>query len=440
MAHGSDTLLQLEQFGVAFANKVVLNDINLSLHGPGIRVLMGPMGTGKSTLIRTLAGFNDNNPSLRTWGNASYLGTPLRNADHVPVLVSQNARLLLSTVQENLAGGLTNRSELTAIQQREHIIALLESAGLSGLVEQLNTSVADMPLYQQRQVAILRSIASDPALLCVDEPTTGLAEHEAAELLEQLRAESDRRALLVVLHNQREARMLGGDILLLAGGTVQACTKSELFFDKPESAVVQQFVRSGSCSVPSPGMTAEELAPDVIPPPVIPDAVRKVISESLGPRGFLWLKPGRLGGCPRPGLIHDLEYDLAALRRVGVTVLLSMTETPVDSDAVVAAGMQPIQRPVPDMGVLSLSEARALAIEIEALLAAGHVVAVHCKAGLGRTGTVLASQLIWEGESAVDALHAARCIEPRWVQSDTQLLFLQDFAVFLAQLPPAQGD
>jgi len=53
---------------------------------------------------------------------------------------------------------------------------------------------------------------------------------------------------------------------------------------------------------------------------------------------------------------------------------------------------------------------------------------VHCRAGLGRTGTVLAAHLIWEGKGSLSALEYVRRIEPRWVQSEAQVKFLEAFS------------
>lgn len=64
---------------------------------------------------------------------------------------------------------------------------------------------------------------------------------------------------------------------------------------------------------------------------------------------------------------------------------------------------------------------------IENEIMEGRVVAVHCRAGMGRTGTVLACYLIWKGDDAIDALEKVRGVEPRWVQSMEQVEFLQMF-------------
>ncbi len=97
-------LLELSGYGVAFGERVVLADVCLDVPERGILVIVGPGGAGKSTLLRTLTGANEGNPSMRTWGSARFAGEPLGSGE-VPVLVAQNARLLIGTVLDNLMWG-----------------------------------------------------------------------------------------------------------------------------------------------------------------------------------------------------------------------------------------------------------------------------------------------------------------------------------------------
>jgi atypical dual specificity phosphatase len=166
--------------------------------------------------------------------------------------------------------------------------------------------------------------------------------------------------------------------------------------------------------------------------PKIPEVAKKYKSDAFGPRNFLWLRKGELAGTPRPGLLIELEYDLIALKRVGITVLVSLTTKPVDSTVLNKYDIKGIAFPIKDMGVPTVESAIKLCKQVSQLTEQGEAIAMHCKAGMGRTGTMLVAQLIWEGESALDALESARCIEPRWVQSEAQVAFLEEFALAVA--------
>lgn len=435
----SRPILSLRDYGVAFGDRVVLNAVNLEIGEPGVMVVMGPMATGKSTLLRTIAGINHAVPSFRTWGEAAFAGAPL-GTEHAPALVAQNARLMLSSVMENIISDLPERSQLTPQAKREVARQLLVEAGLENLLDSLDRSVVELPLAQQRHLAIARTAAANPLLLCVDEPTANLNWEDSLPLLRFLKAQGEKRGVLVVSHNQQDALALGGQTALLAGGAVQACAPTDVFFGTPASPLVEDFVRTGSCVMPSPGAKPEDVDESMLPLlKPLPDEARNYVRESLGPRGFLWLKKGRLAGTPRPGIVQEIEYDLEALKRVGLTTLVSLTTHPVDPVLLGRYDIQGIHMPIKDMHAPTEEEAEQMCNKVSGLIANGHVVAYHCRAGLGRTGTMLAAHLILEGRNAVQALEIVRRIEQRWVQSNEQERFLERFADFVSSRQKKSG-
>jgi len=151
-------------------------------------------------------------------------------------------------------------------------------------------------------------------------------------------------------------------------------------------------------------------------------------SAYAGPRGFAWLEPGLLGGCAQPGIFAEAEMDLAALERVGTKVLVSLTEEwAPDVARIEAHGMVSIHVPIPDQGVPETEVARALCARVMDHLAAGEPVTFHCRAGKGRTGTLLAAMLIWRGMAPDEAITETRRRNPAWIESEAQLDFLRGF-------------
>jgi len=419
------SVLTLRRFGVAFSERIILAEINLEIPERGPLLLVGPMGSGKSTLLRTVCGLNEAHPEMQTWGELLYRGRPL-TAESRPALVAQNARQLLSTVLDNLASNLPGRSQLKRPELHAWAAEFLEARGQFELRARLHDCAVDLPIALQRRLAILRTCAADPGILCVDEPTSELALEDSLGIVQLLQQESQQRALMIVTHQQEHALMLGGLTALMAGGRIQECLPTAEFFSRPQTKPGRDFVRTGGCVVPSPNAKPEDLDESASLPPPLPEAIQ-ALSAFAGPRGFTWLKPGRLAGTPQPGLLTDLDLDLEALRRVGVTVLVSLTETPLAIDHLDQRGIRGLSLPIPDMGAPSMEDAAELCRQVAGLLEAGEVVALHCKAGQGRTGTMLAAQLIWEGQSALEAVERARSLEPRWIQSVVQAQFLEGF-------------
>lgn len=411
-------------------------------------------------MLRTLAGFNDANPSLRTWGRVIYdeatAGPPGR-----PALVMQNSKLLVSNVLENLVCNLPDRGELTRQMQIERIAPLLATARCEHLLDRLNQKVVECSLSEQRIIAILRYVVSGAPLIMIDEPTTGLRPGEAAAVLELIRQLARTHGVLLVLHNLLEAREVANEIILLASGRIQETARAEAFFAQPQSECGQLFLSTGSCPEISRNANSDEAeAPErpselvagtiVRPAPCATSqpsqgakAVSPFVSQSAGPRGFLWVIPGKLAGTPWPGIVQDANFDLRALQAVGVTHLIALTEYPFDAVLAGHYGIRCSHSPMPDMHPPSEAQAWELCALIDALIARGEVVAVHCRAGLGRTGTVLTAYWLWLARgklSALKALESMRRIEPMWVQSPSQVDFLEQFAAAVAAAAAESGN
>ncbi|WP_376696413.1 phosphatase domain-containing putative toxin [Wenzhouxiangella sp. EGI_FJ10305] len=424
-------VLWLQGFGAGFGERVVLAEIDLEISRNGLVALMGPTGVGKSTLLRTICGVARQNANFKTWGEMRYQGL-MPGESGWPSLVVQDARLLVSTVQENLVSGLSDRSSLTLPEQRQALTRSLERLGCSELMACLDQPVVDRTLTDQRLIAILRQSLGDPPLLCVDEPAVGLDEAGADRVLALLRRLAERRPVLMATHHQGQARSHADRVVLLVSGRIGEQAPATSFFAGPSSDAGREFIRLGTCSSPSPDIASEVLDDETPPPPPLPEQARRAMSAWAGPRGFVWLEPGRLAGTPRPGVVSEVAQDLDALARVGVTRLLTLLEDPLDCDADLAhRGMEAVHVPVDDMTAPTITQAVTFCRQIWRWLQQGEVVAIHCHAGHGRTGTALAAWRIWRGASAVDAIDSLRRIERRWIQSREQVEFLERFESFM---------
>lgn len=149
--------------------------------------------------------------------------------------------------------------------------------------------------------------------------------------------------------------------------------------------------------------------------------------------GFYWLIPRVLAGASRPGGqdVADtprLDADLGWLRARGIGALLSLTEQPLSASALARHGLVNLHLPVVDLTPPAPAQLAEALTFIDRQRAADCPVAVHCLAGQGRTGTVLAAYLIRAGASPERAIAELRMVCPHAVENPLQEQALADFA------------
>lgn len=154
-----------------------------------------------------------------------------------------------------------------------------------------------------------------------------------------------------------------------------------------------------------------------------------VIGETgFAMRGFSWVIDGQVAGMPRPGASRPLDRDLAFLREQGVDVLVSLTETPTDPEALDRYGIELLHMPVADFHAPTQAQLDAYVGRVKSYTAAGRQVGTHCGAGMGRTGTFLAALFVARGMNAASAIAEIRRLRPGSIETQEQEQAVIEFA------------
>lgn len=142
------------------------------------------------------------------------------------------------------------------------------------------------------------------------------------------------------------------------------------------------------------------------------------------PHGFSWVDKPRLAALARPESLEDLQW----LRQQGIQVLISLTEEKPRRDWTNDAGLMVFHEPFQDMEPPGQEQLDRVLSAMSKALDANMPVAVHCGAGLGRTGVVLAAYLVTRGMNANQAIARVRKLRPSSIETDEQEEAVLQFA------------
>src|SRR6185312_12608362 len=108
--------------------------------------------------------------------------------------------------------------------------------------------------------------------------------------------------------------------------------------------------------------------------------------------------------------------------------IVSLLNIPSDAAVFESAGFAFLNLPIPDGGAPTIAQANQFVQFVISQRAQQKPIAVHCEAGLGRTGTMLATYLISQGDDAKTAINRIRAVEPSAIETPRQIAFLEQFA------------
>ncbi|MDB6034833.1 MAG: dual specificity protein phosphatase [Verrucomicrobiales bacterium] len=131
------------------------------------------------------------------------------------------------------------------------------------------------------------------------------------------------------------------------------------------------------------------------------------------------------------GALRAYDDDLPYLHDSGIRAVVSLLNLPADQKIYEDAGFSYLCLPVPDGFPPTLEQTQRLVRFLDEQQQQGRAAAVHCAAGRGRTGTMLAAYLISQKVNWLEAISRVRASEPGAIETQRQMDFLQDFGNLL---------
>ena len=232
-APGSDLALMFEDAGVVVRGVTILDHVTLTIAAGPPTVLIGPNGSGKTTILRVAMGLTPLTSGRISWGGQESVAPPRR------AIMSQRPVMLRRTAAANVHYALT----AAHIPRTEHHDSAQELLALVGLESFGRRPARRLSGGEQQRLALARALARDPAVLFLDEPTASLDPY-ATKAIEDIIHAVRARGVKVVMatHDLGQAKRLAGDIILLHRGRVIENVRAEEFFAKTRTEVARKFI------------------------------------------------------------------------------------------------------------------------------------------------------------------------------------------------------
>jgi phospholipid/cholesterol/gamma-HCH transport system ATP-binding protein len=240
----SAAIVEIRNLDYAVSGRPIFAGLDMDVPRGRITAVMGPSGTGKTTLLRLITG-----QVMADSGSIVVAGQDMRTVRRADLYVLrrrmgmlfQNGALLTDlSVFENVAFPLREHTNLPERLIRQLVLTKLQAVGLRGAAELMP---AELSGGMSRRVALARAIVMDPEILIYDEPFVGLDPISLGVILRLIRRLNDALGItsIVVSHDVHEISTVADAVFLLSGGKVVAKGTPQELQSYP-SEIVRQFI------------------------------------------------------------------------------------------------------------------------------------------------------------------------------------------------------
>lgn len=230
--------LTIEQLGIRYAEHEVVKDLDLSIPRGNVFALIGPAGSGKTSLLRTLNLLSVDVDQATLRGRVLLDESDLLRGDVDRASLRRRVALVFATPQPlpgSVYYNLTFGPRLAGTKRRAELDELVESSLRSAelwdeVKDRLQRSAFALSGGQQQRLCIARALALGPEVVLLDEPCSGLDPISTAKIETMMRALSSRLTWVIVTNNTKQAARVSDQVaFLLEGRLIEAGPTGRLF-------------------------------------------------------------------------------------------------------------------------------------------------------------------------------------------------------------------
>ena len=245
----NEALITLHEFGVAYENKPVLENVNTAIRKNRITAIIGPSGCGKSTMLKAM------NRMLELQSDAKIRGSIHLNGEDIQTIPADELRRRVGMVFQTptpfpmsiyknmtyapLYYGIHGKQKLEQIVQEK-----LEVTGLwEEVKDELNKNALKLSGGQQQRLCIARALTADPEILLLDEPCSAL-DVKSTQIIEELLLKlKEQYTIVIVTHNLFQARRIADDCIFMLNGQLWEQNTTEELFNNPQKQETKDYLQ-----------------------------------------------------------------------------------------------------------------------------------------------------------------------------------------------------
>lgn len=245
----NEALITLHDFGVAYENKPVLENVNTAIRKNRITAIIGPSGCGKSTMLKAM------NRMLELQSDSKIRGSIHLNGQDIQTIPADELRRRVGMVFQTptpfpmsiyknmtyapLYYGVHGKQKLEQIVQEK-----LEVTGLwEEVKDELNKNALKLSGGQQQRLCIARALTADPEILLLDEPCSAL-DVKSTQIIEELLLKlKEHYTIVIVTHNLFQARRIADDCIFMLNGQLWEQNTTEELFNNPQKQETKDYLQ-----------------------------------------------------------------------------------------------------------------------------------------------------------------------------------------------------
>jgi polar amino acid transport system ATP-binding protein len=235
-------MLRVENIHKRYGKTIVLNGVSFSMDKGETKVIIGPSGTGKSTLLRCINQLSPPDKG-RVWLEGIEVTdkkTDINKIRQKIGFVFQEFNLFNHlNALKNVSIGLEKVKDLDKEKAERKAMEELERVGLKN---QVNQYPAQLSGGQKQRVGIARALAMDPLIILFDEPTSALDPELIGDVLDVMKSIAGEVSMLVVTHEMGFARNVANEIIFMENGNVIESGTPNQMFNNPKIKRTKEFL------------------------------------------------------------------------------------------------------------------------------------------------------------------------------------------------------